>query len=81
MLIYFFYFQFDICISVRTDCKSKIYPDRFCYIYSNMALPNHQAKITDFVKKAYRDYFEDQLGDQAKVCCKTCGKLEILEKW
>ena len=42
-----------------------------------MVLPNHQAKITDFVKKIYHDYFGVKLGDQDKpfaphICCKTC---------
>ena len=45
-----------------------------------MVLPNRQAKITDFVKKTDRDYFEVKLGDQDKllarhVSWKTCGEL------
>ena len=31
-----------------------------------MVLPNSLAKITDFVKKAYRDYFEVKVGAQDK---------------
>ena len=61
------------------DRKCKNYPDRFCYIYSNVVLTHCQPKITDFVKKAYRDYFGVKLGDQNKpfaphVCCKTLVK-------
>ena len=42
-----------------------------------MVLPNRQAKITDFVKKACHNYFGVKLRDQDKpfaphVCCKTC---------
>ena len=62
------------------DRKYKNNPDIFCYICSNVVLPNHQTKITDFVKKAYYDYFGVKLRDQDKlfathVCCKTCGEL------
>ena len=72
-----FSFQLDICIPVRMDHKYKNNPDRFCYICGNVVFPNHQAKIPDFVKKAYQDYFGAKLGDQDKpftyhVCCKTC---------
>ena len=68
------------------DCKCKNNLERSCYICSNVVLPNYQAKITNFVKKAYYDYFEVRLGDQDKpfaphVCCKTCGELEGLEEW
>ena len=85
MLIYFFSFQIDICIPVRMDCKCKNNLDRFCYICSNVVLPNCQTKITDFVKKAYHDYFGVKLGDKDKtftphVCCKTCEDLEGLEE-
>ena len=52
--IYFFSFQLDICILVRMNCKCKNNPD--CYICGNVVLPNRQAKITDFVKKAYCNY-------------------------
>ena len=59
------------------DCKCKNNPDRFCYICGNVVFPYHQAKITAFVKKAYRDYFRVKVGDQDKpftphICCKTC---------
>ena len=64
--IYFFSFQLHICIPVIMDCKNKNNPDRFCYISDNVVIPNYQAKITDFVKKAYRDYFGVKLGDQDK---------------
>ena len=37
--------------------KSKNNPGRFCYISGNRVLPNSQTKITDFVKKAYHEYF------------------------
>ena len=63
MLIYFFSFQLDICIPVRVDCKCKNNSVRFCYICGNVVLPSRQVKITDFVKNAYRDYFEFKLGD------------------
>ena len=63
VLIYFFSFQFDICISVRMNPNCKNNPDRFCYICDNVVLPKYQAKITDFVKKAYRDYFGVKLMD------------------
>ena len=84
VLIYFFSFQLDICIPVRMNHKCKNNPDRFCYICGNVVLPNRQAKITDFVKKAYRSYFGIKLGDQDKpfaphVCCKTC--VENLRHW
>ena len=73
----FLFFQLDICIPVRMDCECKNNPDRFFYIYSNMVLPNCQARIPDFVKKAYWDYLGVKLGDQNEsfalhVCCKTC---------
>ena len=64
--------------------KSKNNPDIFCYICGNVVLPKHQAKITDFVKKAYFDYFGVKLGDQDKpfapcICFKTC--VENLRDW
>ena len=67
------------------DRKSKNNPDRFCYICGNMVLPNRQAKITDFVKKTYRNQFRVKLGGQDKLfaphsCCKTCGELEGWEE-
>ena len=73
----FFPFQVDICISVRMDHKSKNSSDRFYYICGNMVFPHLEAKITDFVKKAYHDYFVVKLGDRGKpfaplVCYKTC---------
>ena len=71
----FFAFQHDICIPVRMDRKCKNNPHRFSYISCNVVLLIK--KITDFVKKAYRDYFEIKLGDQDKpfapfVYCKAC---------
>ena len=62
VLIYFFSLQLDISIPVRMDCKCNNNPDTFCYICSNKVFPNHQVKITDFVKKAYCDYFGVKLG-------------------
>ena len=67
------------CQQLRMDCKSKNNPDKFCYICSNELLPTHQAKITDFMKKAYHNYFGVKLGDQDKpftphICCITCVK-------
>ena len=68
------------------DCKCKNNPDRFYYICSNVVLPNHQAKINNFVKKAHCNYFGVKLGDQDKpftphICCKMCRELEGLEEW
>ena len=51
----FYSFQHDIYIFVKIDSKSKNNPDKFCYISSNVVLPNCQAKLTDFVKKAYHE--------------------------
>ena len=80
----FFSFQLDICIPIRLDCKCKNNPDRFCYIRSNVVFPNHSAKITDSVKKAYCNYFRVKLGDLDKlfashICRKTC--VENLRDW
>ena len=66
------------------DRKCASHPDRFCYICGNVILPGRLAKITDFVKKAYHDYFGVKLGDQDKpyalhVSCKTC--VENLHDW
>ena len=44
------------------DLKCKIFPDRLCYICGRVILPVKQ-KITDFVKKAYRNYFGVKLGN------------------
>ena len=79
------FFQLDIFIPVRMDHKFKNNPDRFCYICSNVVLSNHQAKITDSVKKAYRHYLGVKLGDKDNpfalhVCCKMCGEFEGLEE-
>ena len=65
-------------------CKCKNNLDRFCYICSNVVLPYRQAKITDFEKKAYHDYFGVKLEDQDKlfaphVCCKKYA--ENLRDW
>ena len=52
----------------------------------NMFRPNRQAKIIDFVKKAYRNYFGVTQEDKNKpfathVCYKKmCGEIEILEE-
>ena len=48
------------------DRKSKNNPGRDCYNCDNVVLPNRQAKITDFLKKTYRDYFGVKLGDEDK---------------
>ena len=81
---FIFYVQVDICIPVRMDCKCKNNPDRFYYICGNVVLPNRQAKITDFEKKAYHNYFGVKLEYQDKpfaphICCKTCA--ENLSDW
>ena len=82
LLIYLF--SLSSLIFVRMYHKYKNNPDGFCYIYSNVVLPNHQAKITDFVKKVYCNYFGVKQGDQDKpfaphICCKTC--VENLRDW
>ena len=66
------------------DRKCKNNPDMFYYICSNVVLPNLQAKITDFMKKAYSDHFGVKLGDQDKpftshICCKIY--VENLKDW
>ena len=48
------------------------------------AISDRLVKISDFVKKAYCDYFGVKLGNQYKsfaslVCCKTC--VENLREW
>ena len=84
VLIYFFSFQLDICISVRIDCKCTNNPDRFSYICDKVVLPHNQEKITTFVKKSYHDYFGVKLGNQDRpfashVFCKTC--VEDFRGW
>ena len=64
--------------------KCKNNPDRFCSICGNVVLPDRQAKITDFVKEAYRNYIGVKLEDQDKtfaphVCYKIC--VENLSDW
>ena len=79
---FFFSFQLNICIPVRMDHKCKNNPDGFCYISGNVVLPNRQAKITDFMKKAFSNYFGVQQGDKQfipYICCKTC--VENLRDW
>ena len=70
------------------DRKYKNNPDRFSYNCSNVDLPNHQVKITDSVKSAYRNYFGVKVivicSDQDKplaphVYCKTY--VENLRVW
>ena len=58
------------------DRTCKNHPNRFCYIYEHVVLLERQAKITDFVKKAYQAYFGVKLGDPDKpfaphIYCKT----------
>ena len=67
-----FSFRLDICIPVRMGGKCKNNPDRFCYICGNVVLLNHQAKIINFVKKAYHSYFGVKLGDQDKLFASSC---------
>ena len=66
------------------DWKCKNHPNSFYYICRHVILPDRQAKITDFVKKAYHAYFEVKVGDRGKpfaphICCKTC--VENLRDW
>ena len=68
----------------EVDQKCKSHPNRFCYINKGVVLPDHQAKITDFVKKTYQALCGVKLGDQDKpfaplICCKTC--VENLWDW
>ena len=44
--------------------KCKNHPNRFCYICRHVLFLESQAKITDFMKKAYQAYFGVKLGDQ-----------------
>ena len=64
------------------DRNRRNHPDRFCYVCDRVVLPDRQAKITEFVKKAYHAYFGIKLWDQDKlfaphICCKACGIGEI----
>ena len=73
-------FLFRILDRERMYRKCTNHPDRFCYICGNVILSGRLAKITDFVKKAYRGYFGVKLGDQDKpfaphVSCKICCEL------
>ena len=45
-----------------------------------MVLLSRQAKITDFVKKSYRDYFGVNLGDQDKSCYVPCWLRVVIYK-
>ena len=68
------------------DCKCKNNLDRVFYICGNVVLPKRQAKITDFVKKAHRDYFVFKRAGQDKpfapnICCKKYGEFEGYEVW
>ena len=67
------------------DWMCKNHPNRFCYICGHVVLPDCQAKITDFVKKAYQAYLGVRIRDQDKscapqICCKTCRELKGLEE-
>ena len=67
---------------MNRTCKN--HPSRFYYICRHVVLPDRQAKITNFVKKANQANFGDKLEDQDKsfaphICCKTC--VEILRDW
>ena len=68
---------------MNRTCKN--HPSRFCYICRHAVLPDRQAKITNFVKKANQANFGDKLEDQDKsfaphICCKTCRDLTRLEE-
>ena len=59
------------------DRKCKKHPNRFCYICRHVLFTDRQAKIKDFMKKAYQAYFGVTLGDQDKlfaphISCKAC---------
>ena len=72
-------FKFDFKMR---KCKND--PNRFCYICGKVTLLSHQARITQFIKRAYYAYFGLKLGDYDKafaphMCCKTC--IESLRLW
>ena len=62
----FFFFQVDISIPEGMDHQCKNNADMFYYISGNVVLPDHQAKITDFLKKAYNEYFGVKLEKQTR---------------
>ena len=67
---------------MNRTCKN--HPNRFCYICGHVVLSDCQAKVRDFVKKAYQAYFGVKPGDQDKpfaphIYCKTC--VENVQDW
>ena len=68
--------------SSRKRCRYE--PDVFCYICGQYMMAQQKRNITDFVKRAYKAYFDMKLGDQDKswaphMVCKTC--VESLRGW
>ena len=61
---------------MNMDRKCKNHPNGLCWICGHVFLPDHLAKITDFVKNAYQPYFGVKLLGHDKsftphICCKT----------
>jgi len=50
--------------SRRRECKNK--PDSFCYVCVCYALFRQRRNITSLVKRAYKVYFQNPVGDQDK---------------
>ena len=64
------------------DRRCKKYANRSCYICGRF--PDCQAKVKDFLKKAYQAYSGIILGNNHKpsaphICCKTC--IKNLREW
>ena len=68
--------------SSRSKCIND--PDSFCYVCSCFALLHQRRKISEFVRSAYKAYFDIPLGDQHKkwaphTVCHNCK--ESLRDW
>ena len=66
----------------RGTCKNN--PDNFCYICGCVTTKAYKRKISNYVKKLYKLYFEIEVGDQDKkwaphICCSFC--FLALSKW
>lgn len=68
--------------SSRSKCLN--HSDLFCYVCGCYALVRQRRNISSFVKRAYKAYFEIELGDQDKkwaphIVCHNCE--EMLRDW